>query len=85
VIKEKPSFYFKRQLFANFMDDEVGLALRHHIGVDNIMFEVDYPHSDTTFPHSQELVAKRFKDIPADETRKIVRDNAIKFFNLEVE
>jgi predicted TIM-barrel fold metal-dependent hydrolase len=84
VIKEKPSFYFKRQLYANFLDDEVGLTQRYHIGIENIMFEVDYPHSDTTFPNSQELVAKRFKDIPADETRLIVRDNAIKFFGLDL-
>ncbi len=85
VLKEKPSFYFRRQIFANFMDDEVGLATRHQIGIDNIMFEVDYPHSDTTFPHSKELVTQRFKDIPPDETRKIVRDNAIDFFNLNVD
>lgn len=81
-IKEPPSFYARRQLFANFLDDAVGLTSRHHIGVDNIMFEVDYPHSDTTFPRSRELVAERFKDIPPDETRKIVRDNAIRFFGL---
>lgn len=83
-ISEEPSFYFRRQIFANFMDDPVGLTSRHHIGVDNIMFETDYPHSDTTFPRSRELVAERFEKIPEDETRKIVRDNAIKFFGLEM-
>ncbi|HJO22395.1 MAG: amidohydrolase family protein [Myxococcota bacterium] len=81
-ISEKPSFYFKRQIFANFLDDPAGLTCRHHIGVENILFETDYPHSDTTFPRSKELVAERFKDIPADETRKIVRDNAIRLFGL---
>ncbi|MAG34040.1 MAG: amidohydrolase [Deltaproteobacteria bacterium] len=85
AIKQPPSFYFKRQVFANFLDDEVGLATRHHIGIENIMFEVDYPHSDTTFPNSKELVAERFKDVPPDETRLIVRDNAIKFFGLDVQ
>jgi len=85
VLKEKPSFYFRRQIFANFMDDEVGLATRHQIGIDNIMFEVDYPHSDTTFPNSTALVSKRFKDVPPDETRMIVRDNAIKFFGLNLD
>ncbi len=82
-IKEQPSFYFRRQIFANFLDDPVGLTCRHHIGVDNILFETDYPHSDTTFPRSRELVAERFKDIPPDETRKIVRDNAIRLFGLD--
>ena len=82
-IKEKPSFYFRRQIFANFMDDPVGLTARYHIGVDNILFETDYPHSDTTFPNSRQLVEKRFKDIPPNETRKIVRDNAIRLFGLD--
>lgn len=82
-ISEKPSFYFRRQVFANFMDDAVGLTSRYHIGVDNIMFESDYPHSDTTFPRSREIVAERFAEIPPEETRKIVRDNAIRFFGLD--
>ncbi len=83
-ISELPSFYFRRQIYANFLDDEVGLTCRHHIGVDNLMFETDYPHSDTTFPRSRELVAERFKEIPDDETRKILRDNAISFFGLDL-
>jgi predicted TIM-barrel fold metal-dependent hydrolase len=84
-ISEKPSFYFRRQIFANFLDAPAGLACRHHIGVANIMFETDYPHSDTTFPRSQQLVAERFKDVSPAETRKIVRDNAIQFFGLEMQ
>jgi len=83
-IKNKPSSYVKDHIFANFIEDEVGLALRDFIGVENIMFEVDYPHSDTTFPNSQSLVGERFKGVPADETRKIVRSNAIDFFGLDL-
>lgn len=81
-ISQPPSVYFRRQIFANFLDDPVGLTCRHHIGVDNIMFETDYPHSDTTFPRSRQLVAERFASLPPDETRRIVRDNAIRFFKL---
>jgi predicted TIM-barrel fold metal-dependent hydrolase len=83
-ISHPPSFYFRRQIFANFLDDAVGLAQRHFIGVDNLMFEVDYPHSDTTFPRSRQLVAERFKDVPPDEVRQLVRDNAIRFFDLDL-
>ncbi len=82
-ITERPSFYFHRQIFANFLDDAVGVATRHQIGIDNVMFEVDYPHSDTTFPRSREVVARTFAGVPEDETRKIVRENAIRFFGLE--
>lgn len=47
------------------------------------MFETDYPHSDTTFPRSREVVAKTFADVPPAETRRIVRENAIRFFGLD--
>ncbi|MFN8625762.1 MAG: amidohydrolase family protein [Candidatus Binatia bacterium] len=83
-ITEKPSFYFHRQIFANFLDDAVGITSRHHIGIDNMMFEVDYPHSDTTFPNSRQIATDRFKDVPADEALKIFRTNAIKLFKLDL-
>lgn len=81
-ITKPPSFYFRRQIFANFLDDRVGVDTRHHIGVDNIMFETDYPHSDTTFPRSREVVERIFDGVPEAEKRKIVRENAIRFFGL---
>ncbi|MBI4514810.1 MAG: amidohydrolase [Deltaproteobacteria bacterium] len=83
-ITEKPSFYFRRQIFANFLDDAVGITARHHIGVDNLMFEVDYPHSDTTFPNSRRIASERFSEVPAGEARKIFRDNAIRLFKLDL-
>lgn len=82
-IAEPPSFYFRRQLFANFLDDPVGIACRHAIGVDNVMFETDYPHSDTTFPHSHEVVARAFAGVPPDEARRMLRGNAIRLFGLD--
>ena len=48
------------------------------------MFEVDYPHSDTTFPNSRQIAAERFSQVPADEARKIFRNNAIRLFNLDL-
>jgi hypothetical protein len=83
-ITEKPSFYFRRQIFANFLDDAVGVTCRHHIGIDNLMFEVDYPHSDTTFPNSRQIATERFSQVPADEAYKIFRGNAIRLFNLDL-
>jgi predicted TIM-barrel fold metal-dependent hydrolase len=83
-ITEKPSLYLRRQIFANFLDDAVGLETRHHLGVDNLMFEVDYPHSDTTFPHSKKIASELFASLPDDETRKMLRDNAIRFFKLDL-
>ena len=57
-----------------------GLALRHEIGIDQIMWEGDYPHSDSQFPASRKRAAEAFADIPDDDVRKIVETNARRLF-----
>jgi hypothetical protein len=65
-------------------DDETGLECRDRIGMDQICFETDYPHADSTFPHS----AKVARDIceqaglDDDETYRLLRGNAIRAFGL---
>jgi predicted TIM-barrel fold metal-dependent hydrolase len=58
LIPEPPSSYVPNRVFACVFDDSVGLALRDHIGMGQIMFETDYPHADSTFPESR-LVAEK--------------------------
>ncbi len=57
-------------------DEERGL-----IGVDNIMFEGDYPHGDNHFPASRKKLAVVLFEVPDDEARKIAEDNARRVFN----
>jgi len=83
-LKLKPSEYFHRQVYATYIDDPVGVADRHQIGIDNIMWSSDYPHTASTWPHSQDIVARDFKDVPAEEKWKIVRDNVTKLYELDL-
>lgn len=57
-LAEKPSFYWYRQGHATFIEDHSGVAPRHSAGIDNIMWSTDYPHSDTTWPRSREVLAE---------------------------
>jgi predicted TIM-barrel fold metal-dependent hydrolase len=82
VLQEKPSFYWYRQGHATFIEDHAGVALRARAGIDNIMWSTDYPHSDTTWPHSLEVLAEHFAGVPADERRRIVGANAAKLYRL---
>lgn len=84
-LKLKPSEYFQRQVYATFIDDSVGVENRHQIGVENIMWSSDYPHTASTWPHSREVIARDFKDVPAEEKRKIVRENVTKLYELDLE
>lgn len=83
-LKLKPSEYFQRQIYATFIDDPVGVRIRHEVGVDNIMWSSDYPHTASTWPHSQDVIARDFKDVPAAEKWKIVRQNTIKLYDLDL-
>jgi predicted TIM-barrel fold metal-dependent hydrolase len=79
-LKLTPTEYFRRQIFATFIDDRVGVASREFIGVENIMWSSDYPHTVSTWPHSREVVERDFKGVPEKERRQIVRENAARLY-----
>jgi predicted TIM-barrel fold metal-dependent hydrolase len=82
TLEERPSFYFQRQVYATFMEDPVGLRERDLIGVDNIMWSSDYPHSETTWPNSQKLTREWMSDFPEAERRKILHENAERLYRI---
>ncbi|NUP31769.1 MAG: amidohydrolase [Streptomycetaceae bacterium] len=79
---EPPSTYYYRQMYSCFFKDSVGTELLHRVGVDNVMFETDYPHQDGTWPHSVKAAEDQFGRLDADVVRKIARGNAIRVFGL---
>ena len=80
-----PSEYFRRQFYATFIDDPLGLAIYDHAGIaDNLMWSTDYPHQASTFPHSRKFVADKLGHLPAADRAKIVRGNAAKLYGLSV-
>ncbi len=83
-LQMKPSEYFLRQGHITFGNDPVGLLNRVFTGVDCLLWGSDYPHDEGTFPHSQEIIAETFKDLTAEEKRKIVRDNAAKLYGFKL-
>jgi predicted TIM-barrel fold metal-dependent hydrolase len=76
----RPSDLFRDHIFGCFIADSAGIEVRHRIGVDNIMFEGDYPHSDSNFPASRKKLADVLLDVPDAEARKIAEDNARRVF-----
>ena len=78
-----PSEYFKDHVHATFIEDPHGIRNRHEIGVDKIMWSTDYPHTNSNWPSSQRIAAYELRDVPADERRMIVRDNAARMYGLD--
>jgi len=78
---DRPSDLFKKHFWGCFVEDYHGIANRHTIGVENILVEVDYPHSDSNWPNSRKQIAENLADVPDDEARMIVETNARKLLN----
>ena len=76
-----PSMIFADHVYGCFISDSAGIEARHRIGVDNLMFESDYPHSDSQWPHTRKILTEVMADVPDDEVRKMVEDNARKLYN----
>ena len=79
----RPSELFKRQMAVDFWYEEAGVELRHKIGMDNIMWEADFPHSTATYPESWKFVDRTLAGVPQDERNKMLYGNAVKLYKLD--
>jgi len=79
----RPSDVYRQHIITCFIDDASGLEQRHRIGVDSMTWECDYPHSDSTWPNSPELLGKTLHGIPDDEIDKITHLNAMRVFQFD--
>ena len=59
-------------------------TLRDAIGVDNMMWGSDYPHSESTFPRSREILKAILAGVPDDEQAKIVGGNTARVYRFDV-
>ena len=82
-IPEPPSTYYWGRIFGCFTADHHGLANLDSVGVNNICFETDYPHTDTTWPHTQAYVEKILAGIDDDVAYRVLRGNAIDMLSLD--
>ena len=82
LIPRRPSEYFRQFVWATFQDDKVGLEMLDAIGDDRVMWASDYPHPDSTWPHSQQVIAAQMGNLSEPARRKITCDNARALYGL---
>ena len=85
TILEPPSTYYYRQVFGCFFRDRHGLESLDRVGVDNITFETDYPHTDSTWPDTLAVAEEMMRGLTDEEVYKIVRGNAIRMLQLDLD
>ncbi|WP_406297282.1 amidohydrolase [Embleya sp. NBC_00888] len=83
VLPEAPSYYFRRNMFACFFRDRHGVNSLDVIGEDNVTFETDYPHVDSTWPHTKKIAEEHLAGLSEETVYKIIRGNAIRMLDLD--
>ena len=83
-LDEKPSVYFDRQFWATFEEDRAGVVLAREgvLNIDRMMWGSDYPHTEGTFPHLQEAIARDFAGLSEAQVYKLVAGNAASLYGL---
>ena len=85
MLKEQPSFYWRRNMACSFEEDANAKGhILEAVGVDNVLWATDYPHPDSTWPHSQEVVSNLFGGLSDEHRAKIAGGNAERLYKLAV-
>jgi predicted TIM-barrel fold metal-dependent hydrolase len=84
LVPEPPSTYYYRQIYGCFFRDQHGLDSIDKVGVDNTTFETDYPHTDSTWPHTKKVAEELTQGMDPAVVRKILRGNAIRMLSLDL-
>jgi predicted TIM-barrel fold metal-dependent hydrolase len=85
ILSMKPSEYFKRQIYSCFWFEDEGLhnAIRA-VGVDNLMFETDFPHPTCLYPNALDHVAHTLEGLDFEAKRKLLSANASRVYSIAV-
>jgi hypothetical protein len=83
LVDQPPSTYMAGRIWGSFFDDDCGVEQRHRIGVSQLVLEVDYPHQDTTWPHTPKIVERLLEQVTPEEFVQITRTNALTMLGLE--
>ena len=84
LLSMRPSDFVRRNVWVTFQDDLTGAMTTSYFGEDNFMWASDFPHTDTTWPHSIEVVQNNFAGVSEQVTRKVVFGNAVKLYGMNI-
>jgi predicted TIM-barrel fold metal-dependent hydrolase len=79
-IELSPAEVLLRNFWFCAIEDPTTFRVTDRIGAENLLVESDYPHLDTTWPFTQQIVSESIAELPADAIRKITWENASKLF-----
>lgn len=83
-LEKMPSEYFRENIYLTFQDDWVAFKVKDLLNLNRLMWANDFPHSDSTWPRSQEILAKNTVDLTEEEKNKVLHDNISQLYSLDI-
>ena len=77
-----PSEYWTRNFRVSFEDDPLGIMTKDFIGTSTMMWGSDYPHGDSVFPHSQQVLSEILSDCTPEERYEMTVKNVVELYDL---
>lgn len=81
-LSELPSFYWRRQCHATFMDDPVAMRCIDLIGADNVLWSIDFPHAEGVHGYAGEVAKRIYDTLGHDDAKKVLGGNAARLWNI---
>lgn len=78
-----PSEYFRQHIYLTFQDDWTAFRMADMVNVERLMWANDFPHSDSTWPWSQEMLHEQAASLSDAARRRILHDNVVELYGLE--
>jgi predicted TIM-barrel fold metal-dependent hydrolase len=82
-IRTRPSELFRRQVWATFEEEPLAAQLIPLLGADRVMWACDYPHPDSTWPHSRKAIDESLGALGAGAVRQITADNCRELYRFD--
>lgn len=83
-MKKMPSDYFREHIYMTFQDDFIAFQTADLMNWRRLMWANDFPHSDSTWPWSQELLTRHASDLTPEQQRAILCDNVADLYNIDL-
>lgn len=82
-LQRMPSEYFRENIYTTFQDDYVAFQTTSLVNVNRLMWASDFPHSDSTWPDSQTVLAEQTKGLSEHDRNRICHDNVAELYGLQ--
>ena len=84
-LERKPSEYFRDHIYFTFQDDFTAFRFKDHLNLERMLWANDFPHSDSTWPWSQRIIAEQTAHLTEAEKDRVLHDNVAELYRLDTQ